>query len=731
MKKCKYSDLYLPHDEYIIFNENVAFPEQEQELVPIKYKLPTPPPLDKIDGWGLPPEEQFFAAFKPIIPPKLAKLNRELGRYPSEKLNEIETNPDYYSEEIKFITREFDRRKKGYWFFNKGKPTFITRDHYFYLVYYFMEGRSPDFRKRDRIHYLFDKFCEEDKNCYGHNYPKMRREGATHRKSAKRLNRVTLTPHYKTGLQSKNKDHAEEIHLINIIESFKKLPFFFVPVWDNNSRSTSSIKFFAPTTKEHPDTGRNDCLESIIDYKDAGNNAYDGLPLNDLHNDECGKVSDGDVYERWQIQKLCLFDNGLKRGEAWNTSTVNEMEWQGGMNFKRLADHSHYHRPPNGKDLLGNDIPGRNDLGETITGLYNLFIPSYEGLVIYDKTGKCSVDKYGDTDIKMTIGYLKGKLEDYRKTNDQAAFIEQCRLFPLRWSDCWRMSAKDCNFNQALLEERIEYFRQNGNNLKVRGDFEWDGDVRDSKVIFKPTPAGRFWVSFLFDNPVDSNKYFMEGGVRIPANTLLFVAGADPYKNKTKHAPNAIKNGRSNGGGVVYMKHNPITDPDTKPRLEWKTDRFIVTYSYRHPTQEEYGEDMIKMCVYYGCKLNPEMNVDFLKTYFRNRGYGGYLHHMMSKRGDVSLDPGKDTGVKIQETIYNLYRSYIENNCLRDAHDELLQDCLMILDDMGPFDRFVAGGYALMAARETPIAVVEQMARWDVDEIYGGEPKEENKFKLN
>ena len=58
---------YQPHQKQIIFND-------DPDLIPIKYNLPSPPVLHKIDGFGLKPEDQIFQYQK--MPKKLYDLNR-------------------------------------------------------------------------------------------------------------------------------------------------------------------------------------------------------------------------------------------------------------------------------------------------------------------------------------------------------------------------------------------------------------------------------------------------------------------------------------------------------------------------------------------------------------------------------------------------------------------------------------------------------------------------------
>lgn len=722
---CKYSHLYLEPDKVIRFNENVFFPEDHNDLAIIEWELPKiTTPLHKIDGFGLHPNDQYFDAYRQPMPHKLADLNKKKGMTASEKMQVLEDNQEYYKNEIKWIRREWHRRLYGYVFFNKGKPTYITNDHYWYLVWYKIEDNNPDFRRRCQIHFLFMEFCEMDPNCFGHNYPKMRSDGATHRITSRRINRVTSRSNYKSGIQSKTGDDAEKVHVNLVMPALRELPFFFQPIWDQKTVTNKTRKFFTPEIKDHPDFNKKS-LKSFIDFEDSGENAYDSQRMNEIHNDEIGKCIDANVQTRAYIQRKCLLDNGRKRGEMHNTSTVNEMEAKGGMAFYELAKESHYHAP-NNKDKHGNEIPGRDKVtGKTISWLYNLFIPSYEGFVIDDPaTGYKSIDKYGFTDIKKTHELINATFQQFRDTGNTAGLIEEMRQTPMRWRHCWMMSAKDCNFNLAIIEDRLNYYNDHVAGYRadtVQGNFKWVNDQRDTRVEFVQCENGRFFVSYLFDNEQkDANRKFLADNVWFPDPEMArkFKAGGDPYKFKKKSDANATKNGRSKGGGAVVRARDKAIDPDTKSKALWETYDIAVTYSHRHPNQELYGEDMIMMCVYYGAPMNAETNVDFLVRYFSERGYAGYLHYEIDKKGETKSEAGSDTNTKTKEDIYTTIEDYIQVHGARCKHPEFLEQCKYLEDDLGPYDMLVAVGKALIAAKQVDTFIDRKLSVTDLSQFF-------------
>lgn len=686
---------YQQADSVILFNTD------DEDLVPIEFKLPDAPPLDEVHGYGIDPLEQVWRRFE--VPIKLKELNEDNTMSPSQKVAHLESNQTYYKAEIEYIQKDIQRAKQGLWYFIKGKPYFIPPAGYFYLQWWPIEGKPVDFRMRDLKFWLFDYMVDNDADVIGFNYPKHRREGATNRASCKRYKVAIDTSFAHCGMQSKDRLHAQEIHEQMVLPAWREyMPFWWKPIYNGNNIDMSVLRFTSPVARNNPDHGKK-ALNSLIDFRDSGEKAYDGLKLRHLFNDEIGKTVEVNVKKRWEIQRQCLSDGSTIIGKCLNASTVDEMEKGGGRVFKEICDQSHFHQ----KD---------ETTGRTTSWLYNLFMPAYEGFGgempkhLQKRFGHDRwVDKYGfdvtdpETGRPAAEVFHMAVRMDYKRRGDVEGEIEYTRQFPLRWRDCWRVSVKECNFNLAIIEDRLDYYR-NGNTDKQRGDFMWENGQQDTRVIWVPNEQGKFYLSWQFEDPRDTNRFFMEDGVRVPGNTRRFVAGGDPFKFKT------TKTGKkSDGGGAVFMKHDIMIDPPQKDVSAFTTNRFVCTYSNRPRDKRIYGEDMLMMCVYFGCEMNPEINVEFLWDYFSDRGYGRYLYyHFDVNKNKLSVTPGMSTHEKVKETIFREWQFYIQHHGLRERHDEILEQCKEIEDDMNDYDLFVAGGYALMAANSNPFKPQEQ-----------------------
>ena len=74
---------------------------------------------------------------------------------------------DFKRKYIEYIEYEFTKRDEGFWYVNKGLPTYITGTHYMYLQWSKIDVGQPDFREANRIFYIFWEACKADTRCYG------------------------------------------------------------------------------------------------------------------------------------------------------------------------------------------------------------------------------------------------------------------------------------------------------------------------------------------------------------------------------------------------------------------------------------------------------------------------------------------------------------------------------------------------------------------------------------
>jgi hypothetical protein len=344
----------------------------------------------------------------------------------------------------------------------------------------------------------------------------------------------------------------------------------------------------------------------------------------------------------------------------------------GGQQFKKLIQASNYHE--------------RDGNGRTTSGLYTLFMPADEGY---------KTDKFGDSLKKESREYLLNERQHALEQEDYEKFNESTRMYPLRLRDCFRNASDQDNFDMKIIQDQLDKYQFGNDDITV-GNFKWKDGKVDGRVIFEPDPNGRFKVSYLFHNPKESNRSYIQLGMKIPANDNRFRAGGDTFKFKTTQGGK-----KSLGGGAVFMKRDHSIDTDDTPLEDWVTHKFVCTYLNRPGAVDVYAEDMLMMCVYYGCKMCPEINVASLMEHFERRGYPGYLFYVFDKKtGKFKKNPGYNTSAEIREDIFREYQQLVKYHGYRIVHDDLLEQLLEIGDDMGDFDLFAGGGMALISIKD-------------------------------
>ena len=86
-------------------------------------------------------------------------------------------NPDNVELWDEYIREEYRRRREGVWFFNNGKPVYLTGHHYFALQWCLMldNGGYMDFRYAQLNMFYHIQACIVDKRCLGQLFVKSRR----------------------------------------------------------------------------------------------------------------------------------------------------------------------------------------------------------------------------------------------------------------------------------------------------------------------------------------------------------------------------------------------------------------------------------------------------------------------------------------------------------------------------------------------------------------------------
>ena len=519
--------------------------------------------------------------------------------------------PDEQKEQwYDYIDEEFKRRDEGFWFINNGKPTWITGTHYMYLQWSKIDVGAPDFREANRLFYIFWEACKADKRCYGMCYLKNRRSGFSFMSSAETVNLATISSDSRYGILSKSGADAKKMFTDKVVPISINYPFFFKPIQDGMDRPKSELAYRVPASKfTRKKITANEQLEDIkgldttIDWKNTGDNSYDGEKLALLVHDESGKWERPDnILNNWRVTKTCLRLGAKIVGKCMMGSTSNALD-KGGDNFKKLYNDS--------------DVTKRNRNGQTKSGLYSLFIPmewNYEGFI--DEYGS-PVFNNPDNDVLGPDGELIdiGIIEHWNNEaeglkGDPDALNEFYRQFPRTEEHAFRDETKNSIFNLVKIYEQIDYNEgMNNSSVLSVGNFQWVQGIKDTQVIFYPDPKGRFKVSWFPPSHLQ-NKILIKNGIKYPANEHMGAFGCDSYDIS------GTVDGKGSNGALHGL--TKFSMEDCPP------NHMFLEYISRPQTAEIFFEDVLMALVFYGMPLLCENNKPRLLYHLRRRGYRGY-----------------------------------------------------------------------------------------------------------
>ncbi len=614
-----------------------------------------------------------------------------------------DTPDEFKSQWVDFIEEEFNRREEGHWFMNNGNPVYITGTHYMYLQWTKIDIGNPDFREANRIFYIFWEACKADKRSFGMCYLKIRRSGFSFMSSCEGVNKATITKDARIGILSKTGSDAKKMFTDKVVPISNNYPFFFKPIQDGMDKPKTELAYRVPAskiTKKNMHTLADEELEGLdttIDWKNTGDNSYDGEKLQLLLHDESGKWEKPDnILNNWRVTKTCLRLGSRIIGKCMMGSTSNALD-KGGRNFKALYEDSFPTK--------------RNANGQTKSGLYCLFVPmewNFEGYIdrygmpILTTPAKPVIGIDGEVITLGAIDYWTNEVESL--SQDPDALNEFYRQFPRTESHAFRDESKQSLFNLTKIYQQIDY---NDSLIMphhiTRGSFSWKNGIKDTEVIWSPNKDGRFIVSWT-PPPHLQNKQFEERGMKKPGNESIGSFGCDSYD-----ISGVVVGKGSNGSLHGLTKFNMSEAP---------SNHFFLEYIARPQTAEIFFEEVLMACIFYGMPILCENNKPRLLYHFKNRGYRGYSLNRPDKtytklsKTERELGGIPNSSEDVKQSHASAIESYIEkyvgvdfNGDNRDPGDmgdmyfgRTLEDWAKFdISNRTKFDAAISSGLAIMA----------------------------------
>ena len=662
---------------------------------------------------ALPKEpENVFSISKKVEEQKWTKAEYPKALSKIKSVFDWQRYPNSFKEEwYDYIDEEFKRREQGYWFYNKGLATYITGSHYMFLQWSKIDVGSADYRESNRLFYIFWEACKADQRCYGMCYLKNRRSGFSFMASSDTVNQATISSDSRFGILSKSGADAKKMFTDKVVPISINYPFFFRPIQDGMDRPKTELAYRVPAsklTRRKLDEGiaseEIEGLDTTIDWKNTGDNSYDGEKLKLLVHDESGKWERPDnILNNWRVTKTTMRLGSKIVGKCMMGSTSNAIE-KGGGNFKKL--------------YYASDVTRRNRNGQTSSGLYSLFIPmewNYEGFIdaygvpVFDKPKDAVRDPHGDLITTGVIEHWENEVDGLK--NDQDSLNEYYRQFPRTEKHAFRDEAKLSLFNLTKIYEQIDYNEDMRNKaLVTQGNFQWAGGVKDTTVNFIPENNGRFLVSWI-PPAILQNRVIIKNGVKHPGNEHIGAFGCDSYDISGTVDKRGSK-GSLHGLTKFSMEEAPF-------------NMFFLEYISRPPTAEIFFEDVLMALHFYGMPILAENNKPRLLYYLKRRGYRNFSINRPDKTfNKLSVAEREIGGIPnssedIKQAHAAAIESYIEDHVgLKETEygqmyfQRTLEDWAKFnINNRTKFDATISSGLAIMACNKNKYSPVAEIKK--------------------
>lgn len=679
----------------------------------IQCKYRDPYPDEEILYSELPQDDQYFRKVEhPFSDDELIAIaNKEL------------LYAGYSAVQKSFVDRENRRFEEGVYAMINGLLTFIPGAYWCYVNFWKMEsGDETEYREDDREFFLFHEYLRLETNAKGLNRLKGRRQGATTIGMFFMWFVAGRKEHKLCGTTSFNDTASQDNFQRMFMFGFKAMLPCFQAEFDSDSENF--IRFVKPVEKKKKGVlaVKREGLNSYCDYKPNKISSYDSGRQSYNVPDESAKRGTLNINSYWSRLSKTLVIGTEKVGFAYLPTTVGAKK-EGGENYKKFFNDSSQHRI----DRATREPVGLN----TRTGCVNYFMAAtkcFKGCI--DKFGRSVIDDpvepvMGNDGRMIAKGSKTIILEERAKLEDEQ-LMEHRRDYPLDIYDAFAFEAGNCEFNEERLRHRIDYldefpvFLRKGRLIEKKIAIRSMGgpdkkEKYERKIDFMDDESGD-WL--IYEMPNKPNDFDDLGGSIFPKNMISYAAGVDTFRI-------GFAEDGSKGTICIFKKSAKVGSEETGCYP-------VAMYCGRPRLIQFLYDEIIKVCMWYGCKVNIEISAgDFYYGYFHEKFCSELLYWTPARdphNPKQKLKPGTETAspfeLAAQLEAAKIYfdgdnNEVYNGNIDRVVFPELLKQALDYThDERTPYDLVISLMMALLPVlkpqpyekvKEQPIRILPQM----------------------
>lgn len=571
---------------------------------------------------NLPQDEQYFRRVQhPFSDEDLIDIaNRVLVYRKEEKKEEeeekkgkketAEEQREYTQEQRDWVDKQEKIFEDGVYAMIDGVETFIPGAYWCYVNFWTLEhGDKPEYREDDRIFFLFHEYLRLETDVLGLTRGKGRRQGATSIGTFFMWFVAGRLPFKNAGLTSYNDAVAQDVFQKMFLYGFKSMLPCFQKDFDSDSENF--IRFVKATDRKKKGVlaVKREGLNSYVDYRPNVINSYDSGRQSYNMPDESGKRMKLNINSYWSKLNKTFRVGKEKVGFGYLPTTVNKKS-EGGEQYKQFwKDADQFRIDPETKKPVGI---------KTVNKCVRYFVPAthcFSGCI--DKFGRSIIDDpiepvIGNDGHLIYEGSKSIILKERKllESGDAEQYMEHRRDYPLDEYDMFAFETGNCEFNEKNLITQIEELEINPVYLRKVRFFEEkrverfaDLPPRTIREIKYMDDEKGGWL--MLEEPQKRNHFTHKGDIIRPLNTLHYCIGVDTFR--IGFADNGSK------GTICVFKKSHIVNGKEEGLYP------VALYVGRPRLIQHLYDEVIKACMFYGCKVNFEISAgDFFYGYFFN-----------------------------------------------------------------------------------------------------------------